>query len=230
MDIYSYTVKCMCSTNPNCQRPSAILEVDITEDGSSIRRLNVSYIVDGSFVGCSNINSLLLSTFECLYSNSACFPILMNYVKQTYNWQVEYPPWFDVHPLVYNSTLTRFHPNSSMSMMVKEIMIEEWNPSYSYDSFYHSCLPTYCIYPQRIHTNNMIGIVLTLISMIGGLTLSLRLVTPYLVRFVITLISKLFKKHEEREEEESEQQQQQQEEEGSCQCEMKFQFFYCLSY
>ena len=206
MDIYTKTINCICSTNPHCQRPSAIFDVDITESESGFRSLNVSYVVVGSFVGCSNFDSLLLSTFECLYFGSACFPILMNYVKQSYLWHAEYPPWFDVHPLVYNATLTRFHPNTSISMIVKEIMIDQWNPSYSYDSFYQSCLPTYCIYPQRIHTKNKIEIVLTLISMIGGLTLSLRLLAPYLVGFVATLISKIIKKREE----------QQQQVQGSC--------------
>lgn len=127
-------------------------------------------------------------------------------------WNAEYPPWSNVHPLVYDPTLTRFHRNTPISMIVKEIMIEKWNPSYSYESFYHSCSPTYCIYRQRIHTKNTIGIVLTLISTIGGLTLSLRLITPYLVGFVIVLISKITKNREE--------------EEGS----YRFEFFYFLYY
>lgn len=121
----------------------------------------------------------------------------MDYIKQTYLWNVEDNAWFDVKSLIYNSTQTRFESNSSISMIVKEIMIEQWNPSYFYDIFYHLCSPSYCIYSQKVHTNNAIGIVVILLSVIGGLTVSLRLIALFLVVFIRKLISIVMKEQKQ---------------------------------
>lgn len=153
-----------------------------------------SYIVSGSIVGCSEISSLLLSTLECFYSDSTCFPILMNYIKQTYIWNVEEPSWFDIHTLSYNSTSDHFYPNSSISVIVKNIMIEQWNPSYSYEHFYQLCSPTYCLYEKRIYANNIIGAVVILLSVLGGLSASLRFITPCIIAFIIRLSATITRK------------------------------------
>ena len=165
---------------------------------------SVSYVIPGSIVGCSTMNSLLLSTMECFYSNSLCFSFVTNYTKETYIWKIEYPSWSDVRPLIHNSTLTHLDQNASILTLVKKMMIEEWNPSYLYNQFYHLCSPTHCIYTERRKTKHTIDIILIVISTIGGLTVSLRLLTPIMVRFVMKIISKIFKKQEHHQEEEEE--------------------------
>ena len=105
--------------------------------------------------------------------------------------------WLDAKPLVYNSTLTRFDRNSSMSTIIKNLLIEEWNPTYSYDDFYQLCSPSHCIYQERIHTNDAIGIVVILISMIGGLMISIRFIAPFSVIFIMKLISIITRKQQQ---------------------------------
>ena len=113
----------------------------------------------------------------------------MDYIEKTYIWNVEDPLWFDVHPLIYNSTTTRFYRNDSISKIINSIMIEQWNPLYSYETFYQLCSPNYCLYSEKIRSNNAIGLAVILMSMIGGVIVSLRLITPYLSTFLIQLIS-----------------------------------------
>jgi len=66
-DIYSKLIKCICSTDPNCQRESPIYDIQYPPDfpDADDRNYNISYIVPGATVGCSAIGSLLLSTLEC---------------------------------------------------------------------------------------------------------------------------------------------------------------------
>ncbi len=195
-DIQSASINCICATNPRCKSPVAIYEID---RGMEVNfEFRVVYIVPGWIAGCSPIDSLLLSTLECFYSNSTCFPILMGYIQEAYIQNVEYPSWFDVHPLVHDPKLSQYPPNTSISKIVQNIMIEKWNPSILYEQFYESCAPSNCTYSQRIHINTGVGVVLTLVSMIGGLTVSLRLITPQLVKLIARLLLAITAKKQQR--------------------------------
>ncbi|CAF1447925.1 unnamed protein product [Rotaria sp. Silwood1] len=119
---------------------------------------------------------------------------------QSYFQNIEYPSWFDVHPLVYDPTLSRYPPNTSISMIVEEMMIEKWNPSYSYYQFYKLCAPTYCTYSQRIRTNTIIEVIIILVSMFRGLTVSLHLITPWFVKFMYYLFLKFIGERQQEQE------------------------------
>ncbi|CAF1442866.1 unnamed protein product [Adineta steineri] len=118
------------------------------------------------------------------------FETLMNYSKKTSEINGENPSWFDVRPLDYNTTFSRFQPNTLISEIAQKIMIEQWNSSIAYDQFYESCAPTYCTYSQRIYKKNIFETMIMLLSWIGGLIFSLRLITPQLVNFVFNLLTK----------------------------------------
>ena len=145
---------------------------------------------------CSLTDSLLLSTLECLYSNSTCFPILIRYIKQRYFYNSENPVWFDVDPLLDNPSQSSYSPNTSVETIVKEMMIDRWSQSFSYKDFYKACAPSYCTYSQVIHTYTIIEVIIKLISTIGGLTVLLRLIIPRLVKFIISLSTKIFQNQE----------------------------------
>ena len=149
------------------------------------------------------MNSLLLSNMECFYLNSSCFSAIINYTRLPYDYLIEYPPWPKPRALVHNSTLTHFDPNTSILLLAKEMMLEHWNPLYSYDRFYNSCLPTYCIYTEKKQAKSMLEICLTVISLIGGLTVSLRLFTKILINFIIKIMSKICKNRAQQSENEA---------------------------
>ena len=202
-NITSTLVNCICATNPNCQSSVAIYDIDHTWSDYSFV-FNITYIVPGSVAGCSSFDSLLLSTLQCFHSDSDCFSVLVSYIQKAYLNNAENPSWFDVHPLVYNPTSSRFPPNTTISMIVKDIMIEQWNSSFSYDRFYKVCAPSYCSYSEKIRMKSIVGMIVTLIAMTGSLTVSLRLVTSQLVKLVYRLIAIISKRR------------QQQQEQGNC--------------
>ena len=187
-----------------------IFDIDFTERIIQYTSDRISYIVPDSFLGCSEINSLLLSTLECFFSDSICFDIARNYLQQTYVWNINSvfpifeineasPVWFNAKPLIYNSTTTNLYRNTSISTIMQNLMIEQWNPSYSYENFYQLCSPNYCMFRTRVRTNSLIQIIVLFISMIGGLMISIRLIAPYLVIFIMKLMSIFHRKEEEEE-------------------------------
>ncbi|CAF2889456.1 unnamed protein product [Rotaria sp. Silwood2] len=107
----------------------------------------------------------------------------MIYIRKTFPGGITQPSWFDVRPLVYDPMLSRFLPNTSIKVIVKSIMIEQWNPSYSYSRFYESCAPSYCIYYKKIRTKTIIRMMTTLLSMIGGLTVLLHLYNDLIQKY-----------------------------------------------
>jgi hypothetical protein len=160
---------------------------------------NVTYIVPGWVEGCSTIDSLFLSSLECFFSDSDCLPVVIDHIQNRY-FRLEDASWFDVRPLVYDRNLSRFPPKTSILMIVKHMMIEQWNSNFSYNLYYESCAPSYCTYSDTIRTKGAGEILVSLMSISGGLSSSLYLITPQLVKFVFYLFRLIFKRQREQQE------------------------------
>ncbi|CAF3485957.1 unnamed protein product [Adineta steineri] len=72
-DIY-----CTCATDLNCRQPAQLYECHMTYDDVYFVPV---YAVPGSVLGCFNIDSLLSSTLECLYSDSDCLSMVLYYTS-----------------------------------------------------------------------------------------------------------------------------------------------------
>lgn len=145
---------------------------------------DLAYIVPGFIEGCFIINSLMLSTLECFYPNSDCISVLSGFIEEPYHQSTDYPRPIDIQPLVDDALSSRFRPKSTIASIVREMMIEKWNPSISYHNYYDLCAPSYCAYSTTLRTQTNIGIITILLSTIGGLCTSLKLITPYLFQIV----------------------------------------------
>ncbi|CAF4079112.1 unnamed protein product, partial [Adineta steineri] len=154
-----------------------------TEEATQQQRINTRVYLVLLLEGCFVFDSLLSSTLECFYSDSFCYRLLMSKVIYAVLGQGDYYPWYAIRPLVYDPT-SRYLPNTSIKTILQNLMIEQWNPHNSYEYYYGSCLPTYCIYSQVTNQKTLVRIVLSLISLIGGLTLALRIIVPHLVKFI----------------------------------------------
>ncbi|CAF0927784.1 unnamed protein product [Adineta steineri] len=94
-----------------------------------------------------------------------------------------------IPPLIYDQASSRFPPKTTISTIVQAVMVDQWNFVYSYDLYWKACAPAYCTYSDSIHTNNFVGILIIMISMIGGLMAALRLIIPPAVNFVYGLFT-----------------------------------------
>ncbi|CAF3744343.1 unnamed protein product [Adineta steineri] len=180
------SIECICATNPQCQ--SQVLLPDWQTIVIGGHNLSGPYTMPGMIAGCFTIDSFLLSTLECFYSNF-CLSILYYYMNETkYGSYQDYGiSLIDVLPLVYESLMSLFPPNTSLKIIVQQMMVEQWNSLLSFDNYYETCSPTYCTYTQTVRTKTFVGVVITFVSTIGGLTVALRLITVQLIKFIFRI-------------------------------------------
>ena len=181
---YSTLSVCNCATDIYCQNPVFF------------DRMEGRYMLPGLIEGCFTLESLLLSTLECFYSNSDCLSILLNKTRELFNFSTEIP-WINIQPLVFNEASSRFIPKTSLSLIIQELMVEEWNPSFSFDRYYESCSPKSCIYSYTTYRESFCEIIVTFIYIIGGLTVVLRLITSQLVKCILYLFQLRLHKRQE---------------------------------
>ncbi|CAF0890659.1 unnamed protein product [Adineta steineri] len=197
-EINSSMTRCVCATDPYCKVPAVIYYP--VNGPTPYDTKYLVYNVSGWIQGCLAMDSLLLSTLQCLYADSDCFPLFVSYTVKRFSNQFATPS-YRIHPMVYNPTMNSFPPDTTVSDMFMKMMVEEWNPASSYQSFYEACAPIYCTYFQKIRTQNFFRVIIKLISMIGGIVALLRIVTPYLIKFIAQLptICKKNEQHQPRE-------------------------------
>ncbi|CAF1140643.1 unnamed protein product [Adineta steineri] len=154
----------------------------------------IGYVAPGLVDACYTIDFLLLSTLQCFYNDSDCMNQILYYMNRTSsaNGSSLY-----AYPLTYNQTSTRFPPNTSVSSIVEEMMIEKWNISLSFSDYYEACAPTYCTYTRIKQAETFSELLVTLISTVGGLVMALRLITFQLVKIIFGLFQKKPKKQQQ---------------------------------
>ena len=195
-DGQSELTECICATNPLCHSSTHIYDSSFLV--TVFLNMPWIYTLSDLVERCSATDSLLFSTLECFYLHSDCFPLLANaaYIAQrTYM----VPSIFYIRPLVYDATASRFPPHTSIKTIVEKLMIEQWNPAFSYEDFYHACAPRYCTYSQHTRLKTTVQVMIALVSMIGGLIASLRVLTPYLGRIILYLWARISQQQRARE-------------------------------
>ncbi|CAF4239198.1 unnamed protein product, partial [Rotaria sordida] len=78
---------------------------------------------------------------------------------------------------------SRFKPNSTVQEIVNELMVEEWLTNISYEKYYAQCAPVQCIY-SKLEKQDLVNVLTNVISLHGGLTLTLRFIIARIVRFI----------------------------------------------
>lgn len=79
----------------------------------------------GWIQSCLSIDSLLLSTLECFYEDSTCFPILIDFIYPVSFYGILPNSLSPLVPLVYDPSVSRFPSNTSISTIAEELMIEQ---------------------------------------------------------------------------------------------------------
>lgn len=139
------------------------------------------WIVPGFRVGCDPLESLLQSTLECLYDET-CIKKLRK--KDQYS-------NVTIRPL----KLTLSSSNITVQSLIDAFMVDDWNYSIMYDYYYAACAPLSCTY---IITDrpNLIYIITAIISFSSGLSITLKFITPILVKIAQYLIMRRRRKIE----------------------------------
>ncbi|CAF1356750.1 unnamed protein product [Adineta steineri] len=166
---------CSCGTQSDCIDSGGIYyDLDNIE----------VFAMPGLHIGCSVVETLLYSTFECLY-NQACINLLLNDITTVPN-QYDYP--MDI--LALNSSIvSRFKTNTLIQTIADELFIEEWKINSSYSLFYNQCAPIYCSYETQ-KDDYAIYIISKILGLYGGLTVSLRFIIPLITKIIFNIIKR----------------------------------------
>ncbi|CAF3852763.1 unnamed protein product [Rotaria sp. Silwood1] len=145
---------CDCAVKATCIQSAAIY---------NITNNRVLYTVSGMYIGCYLIEATLQSTLECLY-NKTCLDMITSHVTRSLA--------IDWIPL--NSSQSQNLANETIQAILDQLMVQKWNWSINYDSYYTECQPYECMYTYESR-NDAIYIVTTIIGLVGGLTTALNL-------------------------------------------------------
>ena len=187
VDTTQFGGHCPCASNAECKTAAIAFSIRFSIFGTQVTDF---MHVPGTYHGCFGLESFLLSTLECFYSNLTCLSRLKQYINNSLVNRDTLQYWFDAQPLIFNSTVDLFPPNSSISTIVSMMMLERWNFMGSYDLYYQSCSPSYCTYSYEARAYDLIDLLVRFLSIIGGLTVTLRIVSPRLVKIVLRLFKR----------------------------------------
>ncbi|CAF1147616.1 unnamed protein product [Adineta steineri] len=159
---------CSCIQNSSC----SILP------GFAFRLSNQSLrqTLPGFRIGCLILDSLLQSTFSCLY-NQTC----LNFLLTTNYYAKPFPA------NIISDSSSSSSQNTIIETYLEQLFTTKWDPQVSYDSYFSECAPKSCQYTYLIKFNQVYFLT-TMIALLGGLTKGLH----FLVALVAMIVFKIY--------------------------------------
>ena len=162
---------CNCDERSTCIDPLTLLDRRANPNNSS----SSSLTIPGLFKGCFLVDAVRQSSLECFY-HSSCISTIEEYLQV--------PLALNSSILVLDSSLiSRFNVSSTINQLLAKAMTEVWQENISHAHYFRECHVSSCTYSTRSRFN-MIYMITTLVSLVGGLTKVLRILIYPLVKFI----------------------------------------------
>ncbi|CAF3984678.1 unnamed protein product [Rotaria sordida] len=167
---------CSCGTNGSC----------MVSEGVFCRSYGTCFLfsskpnqtIPGLFVSCLLVESILASSLECFY-NTSCIQMLIDWYPFDRTETTLDPRVLNVTAL--DSTInSRFSPDTKLDIIVSQLFLEYWINSTNFSSYYNQCEPDQCFYTYEERFNRAY-IIATLLGIVGGLSIVLRILIPPIV-------------------------------------------------
>ena len=131
------------------------------------------FFVSGMQAGCIPQAALLSSTLECFFNNT-CLTLVLSSIGVP----------IGVTPLNPTNGFSNYKPNTLISDIVNNVMIESLHNTTDFRGYFEACAPQICSYsyPQRF---SLIYMITTIISLIGGLSVAIRILSSFIINFLI---------------------------------------------
>jgi hypothetical protein len=179
-----------CKIKRNCLHEVVLYSPNIIPtSGSYVQWMQSSHVILGWYGGCSVLSSLMFSNFQCFFSEE-CVTNIEAYIHK-FDWVAhDYIPADNRYPqpakLVYialnSSILNQSTINSTIKQIIRQLMVESWNPKVFYSKYFSACEPTSCTYAY-MGRSALLHVLSLIIGLVGGLTTILKLVIPPIVKF-----------------------------------------------
>ncbi|CAF1288106.1 unnamed protein product, partial [Didymodactylos carnosus] len=96
--------------------------------------------------------------------------------------------------ILFNITGCQYQPNAAIGDILNQLMVEKWDYSFSFESYYQQCQPKQCQYTY-VGKFSAIYIVTTSMSIFGGLVKVGKIIVPLLIKLLRNhIIPKFMKK------------------------------------
>jgi hypothetical protein len=180
--------ECSCENTFDCTFPSGFYNFSEPIQLDELFRSNPPspiFFIPGMQTGCLPRNALLKSTLECFFDQT-CLDMIVAFTKALST----------VPPLNVTTNLSRFRPNTTISVIFNEMMIETWRNTSNFDDYFRSCSPSVCTY-SYFQQLNAVYMITTLVGLIGGLNVAFCIVAPLLVTFFIRRLQSKFCLHDD---------------------------------
>ncbi|CAF0735488.1 unnamed protein product [Adineta steineri] len=173
--LYPETGDCLYSSNIYCTVSTGIYFNKLINGTTSnsvwgLFPIEPEFKVAGVLVGNLILYAVLQSNLSCLY-NKTCLSELNTYLNDSL-----FP--FNATPLKLSSSSL-----PTVQDLVEELMVDVWEMKSSYEYYFNACNPLACTYTY-VHQFDVIYVITTVISFIGGIVTILMLVILPTVTFL----------------------------------------------
>jgi hypothetical protein len=154
---------CLCST----------LSMSECYKTTKIRENKTDYIIPGMRLYWFPLESLLMSTLECLY-NDSCLFLIQSFINATVSST-------NFTTLNSSSEYNASNLYDKIEILADKLFIQSWSYESSFEFYFNQCHPLEC---QHTYQSRLILIymITTIIGLIGGLTVALQLLAPLIVK------------------------------------------------
>ncbi|CAF0966699.1 unnamed protein product [Adineta ricciae] len=157
-----YNQICNCGTSSKCTQPVFINNT----------------LVDGLYIGCYPVETMLQSSLQCFY-NQTCLQMILSYFG-------ELPKNMTLRVL---SVSSQYGIDETIQEMVDRLFVNQWIINQSYENYFLKCQPTYCTYSYTEYFNIFYTIT-TILGLFDGVTVLLRLIVPLVIYFIFRIFYK----------------------------------------
>lgn len=162
--------ECICLFSAKCVAPARMFHFP---------NVTAQFTVPGLHIGCNTVESLLQSSLICFYDQTCIDQLFSN---AEFNSSVPIPA-------LTTSNSGRNPLNATVEALVDQLMVEAWNLSREYGSYFNTCRPRQSSY-TRATRNDAIFIITTLFGLIGGLITALRFAVPLAVSNILKVLQR----------------------------------------
>ncbi|UJR12553.1 hypothetical protein I4U23_016729 [Adineta vaga] len=167
---------CSCAVSSDCMTIASLHFVN-AQGVDSVMYPN------GFVMGCDALESLLHTSFMCLFDQDCLNSLCDALHKGSGNY------WRNRCPVTVLDALSTLYPlNESAEVILTRMMVDQWINKSTYTSFYDGCAPTYCTYFYTTRSTFIYKVTIV-IGFYGGINVSLRFLLPIGVKIFLCILA-----------------------------------------
>jgi hypothetical protein len=179
---------CSCSVSESCPDPSWSYGHIICKNGNNCTKGDIVWSVPGLTKSCSAVETLYFSDFRCFF-NQTCLDILLSMFNVDMPNRLPLPRATRAIVALNSSESFAFSPTEKLDTLAGKLLVDKWKLEPNFVGYYRKCAPNLCTYTIK-RKMDIVYVVTTVIGLLGGLTVIMRLLVPVTVRFMHSIFTR----------------------------------------